>query len=213
MKRIWLVLIIILSLNLLVGCNDVTQETEKEKSNDVNQGKVVPINNPADYFPLAKGSFWEYEGDGNEYASFNRKVLFTKGNLAQISEDNGGTVITRIIEAADNGIKLVYFEPESYNPNNMLETAFVSNNDTILIKGPIQVGTNWTDNDGAKEIVAVDAQVDTPIGKFDNCIKIKTKSIEEVIYRYYKKDIGMVKQEFISGDTTITSTLKKYKIE
>ena len=87
-----------------------------------------------------------------------------------------------------------------YNPANLLEANFVANNDTILIKGPIQLGTSWTDNDGLKEIVAVDAQIETPIGNFDNCIKIKITSNEDVIYRYYKKDIGMVKQEvYIRG--------------
>ncbi len=212
MKRWSRIILIIVSLAIIVGCSNAVQEKDSQvQAKDPN--KVVTTKKPADYFPLSKGSYWEYLGEGNEYASFNRKVLFTKGGQAQISEDNGGTVITRIFELTDSDVKLVYFEGETYQAANLLEAGFVANNNTISIKSPIQVGTTWTDKDGVKEIIAVDAQVDTPLGKLDNCIKIKITSSYDVLYRYYKKDIGMVKQEFISGDTTITSTLKNYKIE
>jgi hypothetical protein len=34
----------------------------------------------SDYFPLTTNSIWEYQGEGNEYASFTREVLYTKKN-------------------------------------------------------------------------------------------------------------------------------------
>ncbi|HZK72225.1 MAG TPA: hypothetical protein VFD03_12035 [Clostridia bacterium] len=203
MKRILLVFMIVLSISFISGCKFTNQD----------KSKIPPTVNVTDYAPLTKGSYWEYEGNGNEYASFNRRVLFTQGNLAQISEDNGGTVISKIIEGTNEVVKLVYFEAESYQPSNMLETGFVANSEAIIIKSPLQVGTNWTDKDGKKEIVALDSIVDTPLGKIDNCLKLKITNPDDTIYQYYKKGIGLVKQEFISGDTIITSTIKKYQVE
>lgn len=203
MKRIVLAFMIVLNISLIGGCQYINPD----------KSKISPAPPITEYAPFTKGSYWEYEGNGNEYASFNRRVLFTKDNFAQISEDNGGTVITKIIEGTNDVVKLVYFQGESYQPENMLETDFTANSDTIIIKSPLQVGTNWTDKEGKKELVALDSIVDTPLGKFDNCLKIKITNPDDAIYQYYKKGIGLVKQEFISGDATITSTLKKYQVE
>jgi hypothetical protein len=108
----------------------------------------------------------------------------------------------------------VYSEGESYNPPNMLEAGFKANTDTTILKNPRQVGTNWTDKDGKKEIIALDAVADTPLGKMDNCLKLKitNSNSNDIIYQYYKKVIGLVKQEFVSGDTVISSSLKKYQV-
>lgn len=148
-----------------------------------------------------------------EYASFKRQVLFTRDNLAQISEDNGGTVIARIFQVNNDSIKSIYFKGESYNPVNLLTSNFVSNDDSRILVTPIKVRTTWTDNNSKKEIIAVNAIVETPAGKFEGCLKIKITNQNDIIYQYYKQGIGMVKQEFISGDTKITSTLKKYEIK
>jgi len=209
MKRLSIVILIVLSFCLVIGCKTAANNNT---NNNINPPQV---DKAADYLPLTKGSNWDYEGEGNEYASFTRQVLFTKGNLAQTSDDNGGTVITRIIETTDNGLKILYFQPEDYQPSNLLETSFTANSQNLIIKNPIQIGTSWTDPDGKKEISALDSVVDTPLGKFDGCLKIKisTEKDTSIVYQYFKKGVGMVKQEFFSGDTTITSTLKKYKIE
>jgi hypothetical protein len=50
-----------------------------------------------------------------------------------------------------------------YNPANLLEANFVANNDTILIKGPIQLGTSWIDNDGLKEMLPLTRRSRLPL--------------------------------------------------
>ena len=89
----------------------------------------------------------------------------------------------------------------------------VGERSSIVLQGPITVGTSWSDQGVNKSIVAVDAVVDTPAGKFENCIKVKSAGPNDTIYQYYKKGVGMVKQEFIAGDTTVTSTLRKYQVK
>lgn len=162
-------------------------------------------------FPLTKGSSWQYLGDGNEYASFTREVLYTKDNRAQITEDNGGTVSNAVFEISDSEITRVYFEGEAYDKYNVLEKQ--SEQTVVILKEPLKTGTKWETDKSAREIVDVNATVDTPAGKFENCIKVKISNEDSVMYEYFKEGVGMVKREFISGDTRVTSTLEKYSIK
>jgi hypothetical protein len=195
-----IILLIILGLVLMGGCQSDKPNPDTSEL-------------PSEYFPLTAGSYWEYEGEGNEFASFTRKVLFTKENLAQTTEDNGGTVMTRIYETNDNKVTNVYLAGEDYNPENLLEKGYTPNENNIMLQAPLKAGTAWDSNGVNKSIVAVDAVVETPAGKFDNCIKVEIPSSNDTMYQYFKKGVGMVKQEFIAGDMTVTSTLKKYEIK
>ncbi len=219
MKRISLILILVLGLGLLSGCQAANNQVNNLPGNQTNnQGNnqivIPPEEMPKDYFPLTVGSYWEYEGSGNEYATFTRKVLFSKDNLAQTTEDNGGTVATRIIETTDTMVKVIYMAGEDYQPKNLLETNFTRNTNDIILQAPLKVGTAWAGNNTNKQIIAVDATVETPAGKFENCIKVKYPGQNDNLYQYFKKGVGMVKQEFITtNNEIISSTLKKYEIK
>lgn len=199
---------------LLVGCAgvqgkrsaDVTKTAaEKSKAEQENETK------PGDYFPLTRGSVWEYEGSGNEYASFTREVLFTAGNRSQVREDNGGTVSAAVFETTEDAVVRVINRAESYEQVNMLNSE--DEERTIILKAPLKIGTRWHQGDLLCEIVATDSAVETPAGVFTDCLKIKKKgSSDDVIYEYYKKGVGMVKREFISGDLRVTSSLKEYRV-
>jgi len=164
--------------------------------------------NPSDFFPLSVGSTWDYKGEGNEYASFTREVLFASGDRAQIRENNGGTVSAAIFNTSTDTVSRIFFMGEAYGQENFLNTE--PKEDIIILKSPLQVGTKWEEPNGNREIVDMNAKVDTPAGIFDECIKVKISSKDSTLYEFYKKDIGMVKREFRSGDTVVTSSLKKY---
>jgi len=166
---------------------------------------------PADFFPMTKGSFWEYEGEGNEFASFTREVLYTDGNRAQFREDNGGTVMATVLETTDTAVIRVFSRGEAYGDENYLEKQATEN--TILLKAPVQVGTKWEVQDGTKEITDVDVTVPTPAGEFQGCIAVTGNYGESTVVEYYKAGIGLVKREFTSGETKVTSSLKRYEIK
>ncbi|NLC78022.1 MAG: hypothetical protein GX750_10465 [Clostridia bacterium] len=166
---------------------------------------------PADYFPMTKGSYWEYEGEGNEFASFTREVLFTGQNRAQLREDNGGTVMASVIETTDTAVIRVFSRGEAYGEENYLEKQ--SNENTVLLQSPIEVGTRWEFQEGTKEITDTQAVVKTPAGEFNDCIAVTAKIGESTVVEYYKAGIGMVKREFNSEGFTVTSSLKKYEIK
>jgi len=75
------------------------------------------------------------------------------------------------------------------------------------------VGTKWENFEGDyRKIVAVNAIVATPAGKFEKCVKVKITGQNSTTYEYYQEGIGMVKKEFISGDARVTSSLEEFNI-
>ncbi len=167
--------------------------------------------NLKDFFPISKGSTWQYRGEGNEYASFNRKVLFLEGDKAQFVEDNGGTVSGAVFKVTEEEITRTFFQGEEYNETNLLNQD--SNDSLVILKAPLKVGTKWETPREVREIVEIDATVDTPAGKFEDCIKVSIKLENSALYEYFKEGIGLVKREFTSEGMTVTSTLEQYNIK
>ncbi len=167
-----------------------------------------------DYFPATAGSSWVYLGEGNEFAAFTREVLFTSGGQSQFKESNGGTVSTSIYDISADAVKRVYFSGETYDPQNLLSKGFSSNENAIVLQAPVFISSSWTSGNDAKRIIDMNAQVMAPAGTFSNCIKIEIKSqgSSATVYEYYGKGVGLVKREFIDGSTSVTSTLRSYKI-
>ncbi len=203
--------LLVFLLSIVGGCKPPTTQPTPNKPPATSPKKEAV--EPGQFLPLSQGNYWYYQGRGMEYAAFNRKVLYTKDNLAQLSEDNGGTVTTTIYETTPGALKRVYFEGESYNPPNMLEEGFTPNENVIILKSPISKGTKWDNKDHSREIVDVNASVDAPAGTFQPCLKIKITSDNSTVYEYYKKGLGLVKREFITDETSITSSLEKYQVQ
>lgn len=169
----------------------------------------------AAYFPLTVGSTWSYLGEGNEYASFTRKVVFARGRRGQLEEDNGGTVIATVYEITDDAIIRVYHSGEAYEVGDLLDRIKDSESDQVVIlRTPMQVGTTWQNNDHEKRtITATDAVVETPAGKFENCIVVKIEGEDSTLHEYFKEGIGMVLREFESEGYRVTSTLEECDIK
>jgi len=165
------------------------------------------------YFPIQAGSSWDYQGEGNEFASFTREVIYSRDNRGQFKENNGGTVSSAVFEVNPDTVTRIYFEGEAYEPDNLLDDpAFTGNDNTVIIKAPLTPGTTWNSGNYEKKIVSIEASVDTPAGKFDKCLQIETRTPDSVVTEYYKENVGLVKREFRSGDALVTSTLSQYKI-
>jgi len=204
--------IIILFAFMTVACTQVQKPAAEPKPEKPaqEQQKEIPEKKPlSGYFPLSQGNTWQYQGEGNEYASFIREVVFVKGNRAQIKEDNGGTVSASVFEVSEQEITRIFFQGEAYEEKNLLDAE--PNDDLVILKAPLQVGTTWETKDGTREIVDINATVDTPAGRFDQVLKVKISHPDSTMYEYFKEGIGMVKKEFISGETKVTSSLEKYQ--
>jgi hypothetical protein len=187
-------------------------ESKPDKPKEVlDKPKEVPSLKPADFFPVPVGASWEYAGEGNEYAAFKRKVLFCSGDLAQISEDNGGTVSASVYKISSDAVTRIFFRGEEYSNTNYLTAK--PNDNQIILKTPFSVGTKWNEKNGTREIVDTNSSVTTPKGSFDQCLKIKISYQDSVSFEYFKQGVGLVKREFVSGETRVTSSLKSYSLQ
>lgn len=160
---------------------------------------------------MSEGTKWQYLGEGNEFASFTSEVLFVKEDRAQVMENNGGTVSASVFKVTDDEIVRIFFKGEEYDKTNFLDEE--PNDNLVILKKPLKVGTKWETPHGTREIVETDAIVDTPAGKFEDCIKVRISLDTSTSFEYFKQGIGMVKREFIYEDTIVTSRLEKYEIK
>lgn len=216
MKKIKSLLLImaLTAIWLLVGCSNNKDGSSQDngqsppKNEEQNSNIKESDLKLSDFFPLELGYTWEYEGEGNEYASFNRKVVFSNNNLHQIREDNGGTVAASVYNVSSSEITRVFFISESYGEENYLNSQ--PNEDITILKAPLEEGTKWEEEYGTLEIGSINETVSTPAGDFSDCIKVIITSENSIVNEYYKEGIGMVKREFMSGETKITSSLKKF---
>lgn len=168
----------------------------------------------AKLFPLTQGSSWEYQGEGNEFASFVQEVVFAEGKRGQIRKDNGGTVSAAVFEVSDDAVTRVFFQGEAYEDENFLDKE--SPEKVIVIKAPLEAGTTWEEPNGIRKILSVDETVSTPAGEFTDCVQIEIDNANSTIYEYYKTGVGLVKSEFFTKETPdekITSTLKSYNVK
>lgn len=154
----------------------------------------VKTTQPGDFLPVTLNYSWEYIGEGNEYASFDRKIVAVSENLAQIREDNGGTVSQSVFRITLDDVTRIYFVGEAYGDANYLKST--PNDNAVIIKAPIKVGTKWIYKTATREIVDVSASINTPAGKFTGCLKIKISEQYSTIYEYYASGVGLVYKEF-----------------
>ena len=222
MKRLCVTLVaimLVLTLFFISGCflsrrtptpppeNQQEQEKEEEPKEE-QQPEEISLK---EYFPLTEGTKWQYLGEGNEFASFTSEVLFVKEDRAQVMENNGGTVSASVFKVTDDEIVRIFFKGEEYDKTNFLDEE--PNDNLVILKKPLKVGTKRETTHGTREIVETDAIVDTPAGKFEDCIKVRILLDTSTSFEYFKQGIGMVKREFIYEDTIVTSTLEKYEIK
>lgn len=213
MAKKFSLLLALLLLALVGGCGARTGDNNANKPSPAPRPAQPAVLKPGDYFPLQADSTWTYRGSGNEFASFERQVEYVKNGFAQVREANGGTISSSIYQSSDSAVTRVYSKGESYDRTNILEKGFASNDNTVIIQGPLKPGGNWQNDDNVKrEIVSLTASVATPAGTFKNCLHIKLYGADYVTNEYYAKGVGLVKREFISGGQTISSTLERYTI-
>lgn len=204
-------LYLLVCLMFLSGC--ARKEAVKPPVGDQKPENAV-ITDVASYFPAGGNLTWQFEGRGNEYAEFTRKVLYQEGPLVQITDSNGGTVMGMVFRVSPEEVVKIFAMPEFYEEKNILDTK--PNRQEIILKSPLKVGATWQDQNYKREVIGIDETIKLPAGQYDQVVKIKITSLEEANpqnenYEYYAKDIGLVMREFISDDMKVTSMLKTFE--
>lgn len=176
------------------AADPVEEEVVEEDEQDEVVDETEDVNQTlADWLPRLDNVVYNYEGIGNEYAEFKWVPQFNQENYYQIAKDNGGTTVVEIYEYRDDEIVRVFSRPETYFRDNFMEIGAIEEFDEneVVLKQPIEVGTNWSSTNGAYEITAVDKEITVPAGDYQT-IEVTIEQDDSVIKRYYAEDVGLV---------------------
>lgn len=184
----------------LSGCQNGATSTPNTSSN-TNKPEELKA---SDYFPVTENTRYVYQGEGNEYASYDVYPDFTSENQVQQRIDNGGTVLAKVIALTDGKLVQTYSSGEIYYRENDLNK---SGEKEILLAEPIAKGTAWSLEDGStRTITGTSASVSTPSGHYD-ALEVTTQGTNGTTIQYYAKGVGLIKTVYGSGGSQISSTL------
>lgn len=190
-----------ISLIFLVGCSSGNKGNNKDNGNDKGQLSAIQ-----DYFPLKENVRYVYEGQGNEYASYNVMNDYIAEGRVQQRVDNGGTVLARVLEISEGKLTRLLSKEEAYYRENMLN---VKTENEILLKEPLTKGTSWNTSDSrVRTITGTAVSVTTPSGNYE-ALEVTTQSANGTTKDYYAKNIGLVKSIFAFEGNEISSSLSK----
>ncbi|MCQ6280828.1 GerMN domain-containing protein [Bacillus sp. EB600] len=160
-----------------------------------------------EYFPMKKNTRYIYEGEGNEFASYDVYNDYISGNKVQQRINNGGTARVQVLDLNGGKLSKVYSKGEAYYRENQLNKK--DGGQEILLMEPLKKGTTWKLNDGRKRTITNMASgITTPTGNY-KAIEVTTESAKDKTIDYYAPNVGLVKSTFVAGATKISSTLAK----
>lgn len=208
MRKYLLIASLIFSFILLSGCankNIINPNGKNSGSNITPPAKKTFT--VKDYYSFKKNTKYTYEGNGNEYASYNVFVDYINGDLVQLRVNNGGTEMVKVFENKNEEITMRLSRAECYYREDL--TKIPSSKPEIILKEPLKKGTNWTLADGRKRYISnEDVQITTPSGNY-KALEVTTESKEDKTLDYYAPNIGLVKTVFKFKDFEVSSTLSK----
>jgi hypothetical protein len=161
----------------------------------------------SDYFPVHSNTRLVYQGEGNEFASYEVYTDFAKDGRQQKRIVTGGTTTVRVIEVSKNQAAVVFAQGEVPWRQNMLDQE--SGDPEVLLRVPLEAGNAWLLGDPrTRSITAVGLKVETPLGEYD-AIEVVTQGPDGKTADYYAAGVGLVKTVYTpsEGGGTVTSTL------
>ncbi|QJS96475.1 GerMN domain-containing protein [Dolosigranulum pigrum] len=196
-----------------------TTESSAEDSND----KSEAVNELEQWLPKTPDVERIYAGESNEYAEFSTYPQFITEDSIQFKNQNPGIISYHIYEYREDRIVETFTHHGGLMRDDFANTAKTSDSEgeEIILKMPIEVGTQWEDREGQTvEITATDLELAAPNGTVPG-IEVTTTTIDQdgyegKIHRYYGKDIGLVKEVTELGsdaEMTVTSTLTEYNTD
>ncbi|HSH35966.1 GerMN domain-containing protein [Schnuerera sp.] len=209
MKKILSLISILLFISLiLVSCGE-TQEPPGDDAVVEPEEEVLTIK---DFYPFKENWKMEYEGIGNEFAEQTTFFEFIEENKGQLKIFNPGTVMVKVLEYDEGELKEIFSEGEFYHIENMIDVKNENNN--IILKEPLKVGTSWTTSGGYKSsITGIDVNIETPYKNF-KALEVTTEFGEgRKQLEYYAKDVGPVASIYIDGEFEVKTLLEEIENE
>ncbi len=159
----------------------------------------------APYHPLDIGYWWEYTGSEVHPGAVQpeQEITLIVTCLRQIV--GAGEVWYELsTEFTGPGqTRYMYFR---HDDQGLLEL-FRDDTTVYKLKTPVQVGTQWLDDQDPQhtfEIESVTDQVTVPAGTFENCVKVREEGVDELgeytVFTWFYEGVGVVRSEYSDID-------------
>ncbi len=202
MKKLFLPVCFILLLTGLLGCGRGTDVSPSPASVSPSAEQTTAVSpsplpqrrfgNRGGLLPHSGKRPLYLRGRGYRFAAFDVYIDYTDDNKVQLRQDNGGTVLARVVEVGDGAVTVLYSREDSYARENYLNRT--GETQEILLMEPIEAGTSWTLADGrTRQITDTAAVVDTPSGTYTT-VAVETAYDGGTTTQYYAKGVGLVKR-------------------
>jgi hypothetical protein len=142
------------------------------------------------YFPLALGNRWVYELHDRTDAP---PVLETW----EVVREEQGTFVLRISQSElPTGGFEEFFILTSAGIKRFARETTNKDDPPFFLKGPLQVGATWDDEDGAYEITALDETITVPAGTFSHCLEVtnRRRGSKATVVTWYAPGVGVVQR-------------------
>ena len=203
MKSILLAVLIVILFLFSSGCSWTKSNEDAKSDTDGGNGSAEEdaMFLIEDYFPIRDNIRTLYEGQGNEFATYDVYNEYTSGSIVQQRINNGGTEKIEVLQVKDGKLVKQFSQAETYYRQNFLE---MENQPEILLMEPLVEGTTWILDDArVRTITSISADIVTPSGNYQ-AIEVTTENpndTSEKTVHYYARDVGLVKTVFLYGKT------------
>lgn len=210
------IIVFLIMIMILTSCNNANENNNntpnsEENGNTDNTDVEVTKLTIEDYFPFKENTKYEYEGEGNEYASYTVFTDYITENRIQTRTNNGGTEMVKVIENNNGQLKVLFSRGETYFRENFTKTT--SNEGDILLKEPLTVGNAWTAGDDVKRsITNSDIEITIPLGTF-KALEVTSEGKDYKTVDYYAADMGLIKTISTGEGYEVSSTLSKLETD
>ncbi len=215
MKKRYFIFILLLSTFLFASCAGSPSSSSASPlplpsvsaEPSVSAGPSAAPLTVTELYPILENVHYIYEGNGNEYASYDVYIDYTSDTKVQECIDNGGTALVRVIEVAEGKVTKTYSRAETYFRENFLGKSGAETE--ILLAEPIEQGNAWTLSDGrVRTITGISVTVNTPYGDY-SAVEVTTEGSNGIQTDYYAPSVGLVKTIYNGNNYEISSSLKE----
>lgn len=185
----------------------IAYNISKPQLNLATKNKVVAVPNPLidKYFPIQKGSLWEYEGVkredvGNgkiETSNFKKRV-----EVVDIQENSDGNLVT--LGGSEPSKILIKDNSIDFNPDIAPEAKFVWT-------FPLYVGQKFGSEENLRnrednlyvELVGEKITKEIMGKKYDECFKVTYKGLPDTSYKVFCYGLGIVEEGYKHNGTVL----------
>lgn len=175
---------VLIVLIFLMNPFDFFQDTTSDDPAE----ETVNVKDDLKIYFRKSGEIAYYKGVGSDSATYSVETTWLADNYVQHVIENDGAIVQRIFRITEKEVQFVYnqevVEPADFKADELDQLPVIS----VMFRTPLVYGDTF---DG--KTVSFPETVETPIGTFNNAVKISEQMEDGINHVYYVPNEGIVK--------------------